>query len=118
MARVLVADDDASLRGLISAVLDLDGHVVEAVATESEAVLLHDSAKPDLLILDVHMGHGGAQEILERIDAHEPGVQCPVIVVTGDGDYEHTHPRIASVVSKPFNMDDLRQAVSSALLRP
>ena len=118
MARVLVADDDASLRGLISAMLELDGHDVEAVATESEAVLLHDSARPDVLVLDVNMSRGGAREILERIDAHEPGVSCPVIVVTGDRGYEHTHPRLTKVLTKPFNMDDLRQAVSSALLRP
>lgn len=118
MARVLVADDDASIRELITSMLAMDGHEVEAVATESEAVLVHDSTSPDVLVLDVRMREGGAHEILRRIDAHEPGVRCPVIVVTGDGEYEHTHPRLSAVLSKPFNLDDLRQAVSSALLRP
>ena len=118
MARVLVADDDASVRGLITSMLEIDDHQVEAVGTESEAVLLHSSFAPEVLVLDVHMGRGGAKEILRRLDTHEAGVTCPVIVVTGDGEYEHTHPKLSAVLSKPFNLDDLRQAVSSALERP
>ena len=118
MARILVADDDRSVRELIISMLEIDGHQVESAATESEAVLVHDSTSPELLVLDVHMGHGGAGEILRRLDAREPGVRCPVIVVTGDGEWPHTHPHLSAVLSKPFNLDDLRQAVSSALERP
>lgn len=117
MARVLVADDDASLREVIISMLALDGHEVVAVATESEAVLLYDSRTTDLLVLDVNMQNGGAREILERLDAREQGVQCPVLVVTGEGNWGGSHPRLAGVLTKPFLMDDLRQAVSSALAR-
>lgn len=118
MTRVLVADDEPSIRGLITEALAMDGHEVEAVATESEAVLVYDSVSPGVLILDVNMNHGGAQEILRRLDEREGGVRCPVIVVTGDGSYDEGHPQLCAVLSKPFDIAALRQAVSSALARP
>ncbi len=118
MARVLVADDDASVRDLITSTLELDRHAVEAVGTESEAVLIHSSFAPEVMVLDVSMGRGGAQAILERVDAMEPGVACPVIVVTGDASRAAEHPAIVAVIQKPFSLDELRQAVSSALDRP
>lgn len=118
MARVLVADDDRSVRDLITATIEMDAHEVEAVGTESEAVLLYRGFAPDVMVLDVSMPQGGAEAILERIDATEPGVTCPVLVVTGDAASAVQHDRIVQVLQKPFAIDTLRQAVSSALSRP
>ena len=118
MARVLVADDDSSVRELIESTLQLDLHEVETVETESEAVLMYASFKPDVMVLDVSMGRGGAETILQRLDGHDEGVTCPVVVVTGDAANAGEHPSIVAVVQKPFSIDALRQAVSSALLRP
>ena len=118
MACVLVADDDSSVREIMSQALQLDDHRVEAVGSESEAVLLYASISPDVMVLDVNMPSGGAEAILQRIDANEPGVCCPVIVVTGDASSATRHPRIVDVIQKPFSINALRQAVSSALVRP
>ena len=118
MARVLLADDDASIRDLISEILGRDGHQVEAVATVSQAVLAYDTAPPELLILDVRMHGGGAEDILARLETREGGVRCPVIVISGDGRWDGVHPRLHAVLGKPFEMAALLQAVSSALARP
>ncbi len=118
MACVLVADDDPSVRELMSQALKLDDHRVEAVGSESEAVLMYASLLPDVMVLDVNMPSGGAESILQRIDATEAGVCCPVVVVTGDASLATAHPRIVSVIQKPFAINALRQAVSSALVRP
>jgi len=118
MARVLVADDDVSVCELMAQALKLDDHAVESVTSESEAVLMYASIAPEVMVLDVNMPTGGAAAILKRIDANEPGVQCPVIVVTGDASLAATHPRIVEVIQKPFAINTLRQAVSSALSLP
>jgi CheY-like chemotaxis protein len=118
MARVLVADDDPSVLEVIRSALELASHEVEAVATESEAVLMYAGYKPDVMVLDVNMIHGGAAAILSRLDAHDEGVLCPVVVVTGDASTVTKHARIARVVQKPFSIDALCQAVSSALSLP
>ncbi|MDA1195254.1 MAG: response regulator [Planctomycetota bacterium] len=117
MALVLVADDEPTVRLLMVETLALDAHKVEAVGTESEAVLLHASLSPDLMLLDASMGAGGATSILERIDRAE-GVGCPVIVVTGDVSLATPHPRVVAVIQKPFSLQTLRDAVAAALAGP
>jgi len=118
MARVLVADDDAAIRDVIASTCKLDRHDVRTVATAAAALAAYLGERPDLMILDINMPGGGAEEILARIERAAGDSICPVIVVSGFAEAVVQHERILDVIQKPFGIDALRIAVKTALAAP
>ncbi len=116
--RVLVADDDAEMRALLTSSLRLDGY--EVLEAKSGLELL-DHVAPwlagmgppraiDIVVSDIMMPGFTGMEILEGL--HEVGCGPRVVLITGFGD-EDTHARARSlgalaVLDKPFDVDDLR----------
>jgi response regulator NasT len=81
--RILVAEDDAGSRQLLTEVLDSLGYeVVAAVATGVEAAERAREMKPDAVLLDVHMPEGSGIEAAEVISRTTPGIA--VILFSGD----------------------------------
>jgi AmiR/NasT family two-component response regulator len=81
--RVLLADDDPPVRAVLSDVLTGYGHeVVATAATGSEAIELTRSARPDVVLLDVHMPDGSGLDAARTIARDCPDVA--VILFTGD----------------------------------
>ena len=97
VAKVLVVDDDPSLRLLCRVNLELEGfQVVEAGSVaEAEAAL---AERPDVVLLDVHLGAEESTDLVEQI--HAAGI--PVAVVTGSVDVSEYRGRADAVLSKPF----------------
>ena len=112
MARILVADDEPSIRQVITLVCQDARHVVEAVGTTAEAIRAYDAFAPELMILDVSMPGGGAEKILAQLDARGAPLACPVILISGYPDFEF---RGLPTLRKPFNIADLGAAVARAL---
>lgn len=116
--RVLVADDDAEMRALLTTSLRLDGY--EVLEAKSGVELL-DHVAPwlagmgapraiDVVVSDILMPGFTGMEILEGL--YEVGCGPSVVLITGFGD-EDTHARARSlgalaVLDKPFDVDDLR----------
>jgi CheY-like chemotaxis protein len=122
--RVLVAEDDASLRRMIAAVLRGDGYdVVEAgdgleLLGQIEAILAGGRARSDefVILADVNMPGLTGMDVLAilRCASAAPAV----ILMTAFGDREvHAEARelgAAAVLDKPFNLDTLRAIVVEA----
>ncbi len=115
MARVLVADDESAIRDVIESTCKLDSHDVRSFADSREAIAGYAEFRPELMILDVNMPGGGAEAILESVEAALGGPACPAIVVSGYASERLDHPRIVEVIQKPFGIDALRIAVKTAL---
>jgi len=115
MARVLIADDEPAIRDVIASTCRLDGHEVHTVATMADALAAYRTERPDLMILDIHMPGGGAEEILVHLDQTTDGPICPVIVVSGFSAAAVEHARVIEVIQKPFGIDALRIAIKTAL---
>ncbi len=99
----LVVDDDASLRLLSRVNLELDGFsVVEAhsLGTARAAVA---AARPDVVLLDVHLGSEQTDGLLSELRAES----IPVVLVTGSADASSYRDRADAVLSKPFDPTDL-----------
>jgi len=97
LARVLVVDDDESLRLLARVNLELEGFEVGEAGTVAEAEeALRDP--PDVVLLDVHLGGGDSTALLDRI--HAAGI--PVAVVTGSVDVSELRARADAVLTKPY----------------
>jgi DNA-binding NarL/FixJ family response regulator len=83
--RVLVVDDDAAVRGVLSNVLADEGfEVVGAAADGAEAVELARSLRPDTVLLDVRMPGVDGIEAARRIRALDPGVRLVMLSAYDD----------------------------------
>ena len=119
---ILVVDDDPEVDAVVRDILEGAGYRVGIAQDGAEAlatVLSGDDTPPALVLLDVGLpGHNGV-EILSRLRAVNEQRDLPVVVVTGNPDWEaEIHRRelaISGFLTKPVNVSQLLQAVESAL---
>ena len=113
---ILVGDDDPSLRELIRAVLGPRYRFVEA-ADGREVLALARDVRPDLIVLDVMLPGLSGIEVLDELRADAAVSSTPVVVITA-WSHAEVDARAAGAdrfVSKPFDPDDLSNAVEELL---
>jgi DNA-binding NtrC family response regulator len=109
-ARVLVVDDEPSIRLLCRVNLELDGHEVleaDSVATVRATLAEEDV---DVVVLDVHLRGERSDALVAECHARRPPI--PVLLVTGS--VEVTHPALAgadAILPKPFELEALLSTV-------
>jgi DNA-binding NtrC family response regulator len=109
-ARVLVVDDEPSIRLLCRVNLELDGHEVleaESLATTRSTLAEEDV---DVVVLDVHLHGERSDPLVAECHAMRPPI--PVVLVTGS--VEVTEPGLSeadAVLPKPFELEQLLSAV-------
>src|ERR1700751_1669305 len=119
MARIVVAEDGEGLRGFVVRALALDGHEVTAAVDGAEAleVIAGHEGRFDLLLADIRMPvmDGIALALATARDYPE----MTILLMTGYADQrERAHgldALIHDVISKPFTLSQIRNAVSLAL---
>jgi PAS domain S-box-containing protein len=82
-ATILVAEDDADLRGVLTTSLTRSGHRVIPARDGAEALAAIERDHVDLLVLDLVMPNIDGFEVLARLKEIEKGRALPVVVVTG-----------------------------------
>jgi DNA-binding response OmpR family regulator len=100
---VLVVDDDSGLRTLSRVVLELEGFAVREAATLAEAEQALSERRPDVVLLDVHLGHEQSKPLFGRLRAE--GI--PVAAVTGTAELGDVRDWGDATLAKPYNPDDL-----------
>ena len=115
---VLVVEDDASIREVISDVLEDKGFRVLPAANGSDALQQLDRVRPDVMVLDLLMPvmHGWA--FMETYLQKTGGSLIPIVVVSVNPALPRSYNRLGvhTVVSKPFDVDHLLEAVEQASL--
>ncbi len=113
--RILVAEDDASLREALKEVLTIAGYTTVLVGDGVRALECARADPPDLIILDHVMPGLDGLGVLRALQA-DPGLcKIPVILLTGAaGDFPPEHGA-AALIEKPFRMQPLQDAVRSIL---
>jgi CheY-like chemotaxis protein len=101
--RALVVEDDAAMRLLCRVNLELEGFAVREAATLAEAEAALAAERPDVVLLDVHLGGEQTLELLARIRAD--GI--PVALVTGSVDIHDYRDSADAVLAKPFEPQTL-----------
>jgi DNA-binding response OmpR family regulator len=106
LPRVLVVDDDQSIRFLCRINLELDGYeVLEAESLETARSALSER-EVDVVVLDVHL-HGERSDALV-LECHARRPPVPVVVVTGSADAtEERSSEADAVLPKPFELGEL-----------
>jgi DNA-binding response OmpR family regulator len=110
--RILVVDDEPSIRLLCRVNLELDGHEVleaETLAMARQALAEEDV---DVVILDVHLRGERSDQLIAECHAMRPPV--PVVLVTGSADVTMGGLSDAdAILPKPFELDELLATVRS-----
>ncbi len=101
--KALVVDDDAALRLLLRVNLELDGFAVREAATVAEAESSVRAERPDVVLLDVHLG---GEQTFALLD-HLRGDGIAVALVTGSVDVELYRGRADAIIPKPFDPQEL-----------
>ena len=60
MTKILVADDDTVMLGLLKTLLELEGHEVVSVIRQDEIITAVERDKPDMILMDFHLAGGNA----------------------------------------------------------
>ena len=119
MARILVAEDDASANKLISAVLRRDNHEVLSAVDGQDALDVLDHEHVDLIVSDVMMPRVDGLELVRQL--REAGWDTPILMLTARQDAETLHGGfIAGVddyLTKPADMKELVLRVRALLRR-
>lgn len=114
---VLVVEDDASIRNVITDVLeDRDFRVITA-ENGSDALAQLDGIKPDVMVLDLLMPVMHGWEFMESYAEKTGGRSIPIVVVSVNPALPRSFGRfgVREVVPKPFDIDALVSAVENAL---
>jgi two-component system OmpR family response regulator len=113
--RALVADDDAALRRLLAAVLELDGWEVQCASDGEEALALAAEYEPDAVLLDVMMPRADGITALRRLRESAAGKDCGVMMVTALGEEGAQQSAVDAgcddYVVKPFEIEDITARV-------
>jgi DNA-binding response OmpR family regulator len=115
--RILVVDDEPSIRLLCRVNLELDGHeVLEAHSLGTARATLAEEAV-NVVVLDVHLHRERSDALVAECHARRPPI--PVVLVTGSVDPSHPDlTRADAVLPKPFELDQLLSTVSRLARAP
>lgn len=113
--RILVADDDAPTRRLVTRVLKDDAHDVRAVATCSAVEALVPDSCFDVIVLDVMLPDGSGVVLCSRL--REAQIHVPILLLTARGDVRDRVNGLESgaddYLPKPFAVSELRARVKA-----
>ncbi|HET9200091.1 MAG TPA: ATP-binding protein, partial [Dehalococcoidia bacterium] len=118
-ARILVADDEESIRAVLLQMLAGDGHEVVTAEDGAQALAALSRQDFDLVITDLKMPEISGQELYAEIQASNPELARRVIFITGDTLNEQTRAFVDSLdnptLEKPFRLERLRALISQVL---
>lgn len=111
--RILIIDDDASIRSSLEKILTENGYALTVAADGDSAQA--EFAQADLLILDLNLPIQDGWDILGEVSAGYP--LLPVIVITGLADQldERTIPGASAFLEKPIEVPALLQTIDRLL---
>jgi urea transport system substrate-binding protein len=116
--RILVVDDDTSIRSFVEMALDSEGYAVSTANNGAQALAVTGEVQPDLILLDMRMpvmdGWTFARTYRQRAGPH-----APIVVITAATDAGERAAEIQAdgFLGKPFDLDDLLRLVSRYVAR-
>lgn len=115
--RILVIDDDAGIQEFLQIALEADGYEVIIAQDGKEALELLALSTPDLIIFDLMMPHINGYDFVKALEEQGKRWTQPLLLVTADAQAKAkaTLLGVDTYLLKPFDLQDLVDAVDSAL---
>ena len=119
MPRILVVDDETSIRTLLSVAFTRAGYDVRTAADAREAIALCEAEPFDAMLSDVLMPQLNGHDLVRRITADHPAIRCVLMSAFDDTDCQNC-PFLSRChfMPKPFNTKDVVSLVERALREP
>jgi DNA-binding NtrC family response regulator len=123
MPDVLLIEDEAAIRSLMTMVLEQEGLTVETASDGQSGIVAFRRNPARVVVTDLNLPKVGGLEVLQTLRREYPAV--PVILISGGG-YSETqaplalasHPGAITTLHKPFLMDELVEVVRAATSDP
>lgn len=116
MYKLLIVDDEPSIRFSIGQVFSDDDVAVLTAETPAEGIRLVAEESPDVVLLDIRLGNEDGREVFEKL--REQDAKCLVIFITGHGTSETTIEAMKrgayDYLVKPLDADQLLRVVRQA----
>ncbi|OAF07881.1 response regulator [Bradyrhizobium neotropicale] len=119
MPKVLIADDEESMRTLVARAIAMDGHQTVTAQDGAEAleILIREDGAFDLLLTDIQMPVMDGIALALSVARDFPDLT--ILLMTGFADQRerasNLNALVHDVVTKPFSVADIRTAVADAL---
>jgi two-component system, cell cycle response regulator CpdR len=119
MPRILITDDEDSMRTLVARAIAMDGHEIVTAQDGAEAldILTQEQGAFDLLLTDIMMPVMDGIALALAAARDFPGLK--ILLMTGFADQRERasglNAIVHDVVTKPFSVADIRTAVADAL---
>jgi len=119
LKKVLIVDDEETNRELFRQILQTKNIETLEVKSGKEALVLLESERPDLILLDLYMADGDGLSVIQFVRSHSDIHKIPIVVITAAAN-EEIHQRIQEagcdlVMSKPIDMHEFIQVVERFL---
>jgi CheY-like chemotaxis protein len=111
--RVLVVDDDANIRELLSTALEDDGYEVVPAVNGQDALSIVERWRPDVIVLDLMMPVMDGWTFAKRLRERD---EIPIVVLSAATDLARHAKSVGAAdgVAKPFDLDQLLPKVARA----
>lgn len=117
--KILVIDDERSIRNLMQEILEDEGHSVDVAEDGAKGVEMADKEKYDVIFCDIKMPNLPGEEVLDTL--HEKGIETPVIMISGHGDIDTAVSCIKKgafdFLSKPLDLNRILITIKNATER-
>lgn len=120
-ATILIVDDEAAIRDMISITLDLAGFSSLAAESAHQAHIAVVDRKPDLILLDWMLPGGSGIELARRLKRDELTADIPIIMLTAktseDNKVHGLNAGVDDYITKPFSPRELVARIKAVLRR-
>ena len=117
---IMVIDDSATVRKLISSKLEKVGHEVVCAVDGVDALEKIKGIKPDLILLDINMPRMDGYQVCKIIRTEEATKDVPIVMISGnDGFFDKVRGRMSGTsgyITKPFGPETLMKMVESYII--
>src|SRR5260221_4794331 len=118
-ARILVIDDEASIRESLEVLLSLEGYATTMAVDGEEGLRMIETENFDLVLLDLALPGQSGLELLPQIKERQP--ELPVIMITAYGTVDNVVEAVRAgaenFVQKPWDNEKLLADIRSAVAR-
>lgn len=119
MARILIAEDNAEIRTLVSSILVEEGHKVGVAQNGQQALDMMTDDPPDVLVLDIMMPQMDGYTVLKELKSSGIKEQMKILILTAktsESDWVRGYKLGAdSYLTKPFDTDELINGIDDLL---